>query len=86
MKRAMRPGRPERHFAVRLLPEEGDPTELADGLGDFLEAVDFAVEWLAREDPERTGTASLAIFETSSGGSEKVWAYPPDDSPDGRRR
>ena len=72
----------ERHFAVRLLPEEGEPTELADGLGDFLEAVDFAVEWLAREDPERTGTASLAIFETSSGGSEKVWAYPPDESAD----
>jgi hypothetical protein len=72
-----------RLFAVRLLPEEGDPTELADGLGDFLEAVDFAVEWLAREDPERTGTASLAIFETSTGAAEKVWAYPPDDSPDG---
>ena len=72
----------ERLFAVRLLPEEGEPTELAGGLGDFLEAVDFAVEWLAREDPERTGTASLAIFETSSGGSEKVWAYPPDESAD----
>ena len=73
----------ERHFAVRLLPEEGDPTELADGLGDFLEAVDFAVEWLAREDPERTGTASLVIFETSNGEAEKVWAYPPDASPEG---
>ena len=73
----------ERLFAVRLLPEEGDPTELADGLGDFLEAVDFAVEWLGREDPERTGTASLAIFETSSGEAEKVWAYPPDGTPDG---
>ncbi len=73
----------ERRFAVRLLPEEGDPTELAEGLGDFLEAIDFAVEWLSREDPERTGTASLAIFETSSGEAEKVWAYPPDDSPEG---
>ena len=72
----------ERRFAVRLLPEEGDPTVLVAGLGDFLEAVDFAVEWLAREDPERTGTAGLAIFETSIGDSEKVWAYPPDDSPD----
>ncbi|HVN60610.1 MAG TPA: hypothetical protein VMT59_05070 [Gaiellaceae bacterium] len=72
----------ERRFAVRLLPEEGDPTELADGLGDFLEAVDFAVDWLTREDPERTGTASLAIFETSSGEAEKVWAYPPDGPPD----
>jgi len=72
----------ERRFAVRLLPEEGDPTELAGGLGDFLEAVDFAVEWLTREDPERTGTASLAIFETSIGEGEKVWAYPPDGPPD----
>ncbi len=72
----------ERRFAVRLLPEEGDPTELAGGLGDFLEAVDFAVEWLTREDPERTGTASLAIFETSAAGAEKVWAYPPDGPPD----
>ncbi len=72
----------ERHFAVRLLPEEGDPTVLADGLGDFLEAVDFAVDWLTREDPERTGTASLAIFETSSGEAEKVWAYPPEGEAD----
>ena len=72
----------ERRFAVRLLPEEGDPTELAEGLGDFLEAVDFAVDWLTQEDPERTGTASLAIYETSSGEAEKVWAYPPDGPPD----
>ena len=72
----------ERRFAVRLLPEEGDPTELADGLGDFLEAVDFAVEWLAREDPDRTGTSSLAIFATGAGETEKVWAYPPEDSPE----
>jgi hypothetical protein len=69
----------ERRFAVRLLPEEGDPTMLADGLGEFLEAVDFAVDWLTHEDPERTGTASLTIFETSSGEPEKVWVYPPED-------
>lgn len=75
----------ERSFAVRLLPEEGDPTELVSGLGDFLEAVDFAVEWLAREDPERTGTAGLAIFETRGGEAEKVWAYPPDQPPEGEQ-
>jgi hypothetical protein len=71
-----------RRFSVRLLPEEGDPTELVGGIGDFLDAVDFAVDWLAREDPDRTGTASLAIFEARNGTAEKVWAYPPD-SPDG---
>jgi hypothetical protein len=71
-----------RGFSVRLLPEEGDPTELVGGIGDFMDAVDFAVDWLAREDPDRTGTASLAIFEARDGTTEKVWAYPPD-SPDG---
>ncbi len=73
----------ERSFAVRLLPEGGEPTELAAGIGDFMEAVEFAVEWLGREDPERTGTASLAIYETRAGDSEKVWAYPPDEPDDG---
>jgi hypothetical protein len=73
----------ERSFAVRLLPEEGEPTELVDGIGEFLEAVEFAVEWLGREDPDRTGTASLAIYETTRGEAEKVWAYPPDDVVEG---
>ena len=73
----------ERSFAVRLLPEEGDPVELADGLGDFLDAVDFAVDWVSREDPDRKGTAGLAIFETRAGETEQVWAYPPG-SFDGR--
>ncbi len=68
----------ERGFSVRLLPEEGPPTELVGGITDFLDAVDFAVDWLAREDPERNGTASLAIFEVRDGTTEKVWAYPPD--------
>jgi hypothetical protein len=69
-----------RRFSVRLLPQEGDPTELVGGIGDFLDAVDFAVDWLAREDPDRTGTASLAIFEARNGVAEKVWAYPPDSA------
>ena len=73
----------ERSFAVRLLPEEGEPTELASGIGEFLEAVEFAVEWLGREDPERTGTASLAVYATSAGEAEKVWAYPPEESVEG---
>jgi hypothetical protein len=67
----------ERRFAVRLLPEGGPPTELADGLTEFLDAFDLAFDWLNREDPARTGGATLAILETSDGVSEEVWTYPP---------
>jgi hypothetical protein len=67
----------ERRFAVRLLPEGGPPTDLADGLTEFLDAFDLAFDWLNREDPARTGGATLAILETSDGVSEEVWTYPP---------
>jgi hypothetical protein len=67
----------ERRFAVRLLPEGGPPTELADGLTEFFDAFDLAFEWLNREDPARTGGATLAILETCDGVSEEVWTYPP---------
>ena len=67
----------ERRFAVRLLPEGGQPTELAGGLTEFLDAFDLAFEWLNREDPARTGSATLAILETCDGVSEEVWTYPP---------
>lgn len=67
----------ERRFAVRLLPEGGPPTDLADGLTEFLDAFDLAFEWLNREDPARTGAATLAILETCDGASEEVWTYPP---------
>ena len=67
----------ERRFAVRLLPEGGPPTDLADGLTEFLDAFDLAFEWLNREDPARTGLATLAILETCDGVSEEVWTYPP---------
>jgi len=69
--------RTERRFAVRLLPEGGAPTELADGLTEFFDAFDLAFEWLNREDPARTGGATLAIVETCDGVSEEVWTYPP---------
>ena len=69
--------RTERQFAVRLLPEGGPPTELADGLTEFFDAFDLAFEWLNREDPARTGSATLAIVETCEGVSEEVWTYPP---------
>src|SRR2546426_3430321 len=67
----------ERRFAVRVLPEDGPPADLATGLTEFLDAFDLAFEWLNREDPARNGAAALAIFETRDGLSEEVWTYPP---------
>jgi hypothetical protein len=67
----------ERRFAVRILPEDGPPADLASGLTEFLDAFDFASEWVSREDPARDGTASLAIVETHDGVAEEVWTYTP---------
>src|SRR2546421_5694025 len=67
----------ERRFAVRLLPEDGPPADLASGLTEFLDAFDFASEWVSREDPARDGTASLAIVETQDGVTDEVWTYTP---------
>jgi len=67
----------ERRFAVRLLPEDGPPADLASGLTEFLDAFDFASEWVSREDPARDGTAGLAIVETQDGIAEEVWTYTP---------
>jgi hypothetical protein len=74
----------ERSFAITLLPEHGEPTELAGGLIDLLEAVDLATEWLEREDPKRTGTTGVAIFETRNGLKRTVWQYPPEQKEHGR--
>jgi hypothetical protein len=72
----------ERSFAVKLLPEQGPPADLARGIPEFLDAIDFAFEWLNREDPSRRGTPSVAIFATGRGEVEAVWSYPPAP-PDG---
>jgi hypothetical protein len=69
----------ERSFAVRLLPEDGPPTDLASGLTEFLDAFDLASEWVSREDPGRDGAATLAIIETHDGVPEEVWTYPPPE-------
>jgi hypothetical protein len=71
----------ERRFAVRLLPEDGPPADLASGLTEFLDAFDLASEWVSREDPARDGTASLAIVETHDGVAEEVWTYTPGQPP-----
>ncbi|HEY8317093.1 MAG TPA: hypothetical protein VIG35_09525 [Gaiellaceae bacterium] len=73
----------ERRFAVKLYPVDGSQTELACDLTEFLDAVDFAFEWLNSEDPARNGTATLAIVETHDGVSEEVWTYPPAPSSSG---
>jgi hypothetical protein len=70
----------ERRFAVKLYPVDGSQTELACDLTEFLDAVDFAFDWLNSEDPARNGTATLAIVETHDGVSEEVWTYPPAPS------
>lgn len=67
----------ERTYAVRLLSGPGPAVDLADGLTDFLDAVDFAFEWLDRVDPARDRATQLAILETREGTTEEVWTYPP---------
>jgi hypothetical protein len=74
----------QRSFAVTLLPEQGEPTELAGDFDDLLEAVDLATEWLEREDPSRQGTTCVAILESRDGITRRVWTYPPEQ-PDGTR-
>jgi hypothetical protein len=71
----------ERSFAVRLLPEDGPPADLASGLTEFLDAFDLASDWVSREDPARDGTASLEIVETNDGVAQQVWTYAPAEPP-----
>jgi hypothetical protein len=76
----------ERSFAVTALPETGEPVDLAGGLTEYLEAVELATDWLEREDPGRTGSTGIAIFETRDGASTEVWRYPSPDRPSHERR
>ena len=75
----------ERSFAVGRPDGQGPPAELAGGFSEFLDAFDFAVEWLEREDPGRAGTTHLAIFETHAGTTEQVWTYPPERPAEGKQ-
>ena len=67
-------------YAVKLLPEPGlQPglaLQLAGGFADFLDAFDFASEWLDEEDPGREGKRCIAIFETRGDVTARVWTYP----------
>jgi len=64
-------------FAVRLLHEQDPPEELGGGFTDYLDAFDFAYEWLSLDDVAHEGTPDLGIFEICDGTEARVWAYPP---------
>jgi hypothetical protein len=67
----------ERSFAVQLLHEQDPPTQLAGGFAEFLDAFDFAYEWLSQDNPANPATSNLGIYKRGDGSEEKVWAYPP---------
>jgi len=71
----------KRAFAVRLLPAGAEARELAAGLPDLLAAIDYAVEWLEREDPSRSRDLRLSVVETRDGATTEVWSYPPTSQP-----
>jgi len=73
----------ERSFAVRLLHEQDPPSQLAGGFADFLDAFDFAYEWLSQGNTANAVTSSLGIYERRDGNEEKVWAYPPAAAAEG---
>jgi hypothetical protein len=66
----------DKTFSVEILSGGETATVLAAALSDFFDALDCAMEWLEREDPERTRGSSIGIFATSDGVREQVWAYP----------
>jgi hypothetical protein len=66
----------DKTFSVELLSGGETATVLATALTDYFDALDHAMEWLEREDPERTGSSRIGIFTASDGVREQVWAYP----------
>jgi hypothetical protein len=66
----------DKTFSVELLSGGETATVLAASLSDYFDALDRAMEWLEREDPERTRSSSIGIFASSDGVREQVWAYP----------
>ena len=53
---------------------------LAHALREFLDAIDCAMEWIEREDPERTQTLTVGIFAVEDGVAQQVWSYPSEPS------
>jgi hypothetical protein len=66
----------DKTFSVEVLSGGETATVLAAALTDYFDALDRAMAWLEREDPERTRSSSIGIFTSSDGVREQVWAYP----------
>jgi hypothetical protein len=66
----------DKTFSVEVRSGSEPATVLAEALSEFLDAFDCAMEWLEREDPERTKNLSIDIFATRNGFKEHAWAYP----------
>jgi hypothetical protein len=66
----------DKTFSVEVLSGGETATVVAAALTDYFDALDRAMEWLEREDPERTRSSSIGIFAASNGVREQVWAYP----------
>lgn len=65
-----------RTFSVEVRSEGERPMLLAGDLSELPDALDCAMEWLEREDPERTRDLGIGVYATSDGVREQVWAYP----------
>jgi hypothetical protein len=69
----------DKKFSVEVRTERGTVV-VAEALSEFLDAFDSAMEWLEREDPERTQSLTMGIFATHAGVAQQVWAYPAEAS------
>jgi hypothetical protein len=78
----------DKTFSVEVLSGGEAATVVAADLTDYFDALDRAMEWLEREDPERTGSSRIGIFASSEGVRDQVWAYPskPGSSVDDTKR
>jgi hypothetical protein len=66
----------DKTFSVEVLSGGETATVVAAALTDYFDALDRAMGWLEREDPERTGNRRIGIFALSDSVREQVWAYP----------
>jgi hypothetical protein len=74
-----------RSYAVRLLSAPAGPVDLAEGFTEFLDATDFALEWLDQADPVRERVLELVILEIRAGENKEVWRYPAAQQRDPQR-
>ena len=65
----------DKWFSVEARSGDGTVV-LAHALREFLDAIDCAMDWIEREDPERTQTLSVGIFAVEDGVAQQVWSYP----------